>query len=412
MNISTFNERAQFSQGSFAIDPASLYREFEKVKDGRGKKGRRFPLPFILTLIMLGKMAGQTRISGIMDWVKARRVPLKKMLNWPREFPAHSTYDEALAKCDEQDLIKAIESVIRKARAVEKCGDEPSRLVTQAYEGDNLVQRAVDGKTMKGTLKHTEDDQPSVHLVSLYECETGILVAQVEVKDKENEKSAGKTLLDPLYVKGCIITSDAMFSFREWCTKIHIYNGYYLTIIKNNNPVVYRELEMFFGDEGIDQNEWRYYKKVQKGHGRLEVREIWTSTQMNDYYAKDWTGAAQVFMIRRTVREKGEERIQIVYGITNLARKKANAQRILELNQKHWSVENRLHYRRDVTLREDSSQTRIKGAPETLAVINSGILALMDYLGVKNVASKMRHFDYYYQEALELLLGRLKRQDG
>jgi predicted transposase YbfD/YdcC len=412
MNISTFNKIAQFSQGSFAIDPASLYREFEKVKDGRGKKGRRFPLPFILTLIMLGKMAGQTRISGIMDWVKARRVPLKKMLNWPREFPAHSTYDEALAKCDEQDLIKAIESVIRKARAVEKCGDEPSRLVTQAYEGDNLVQRAVDGKTMKGTLKHTEDDQPPVHLVSLYECETGILVAQVEVKDKENEKSAGKILLDPLYVKGCIITSDAMFSFREWCTKIHIYNGYYLTIIKNNNPVVYRELEMFFGDEGIDQNEWRYYKKVQKGHGRLEVREIWTSTQMNDYYAKDWTGAAQVFMIRRTVREKGEERIQIVYGITNLARKKANAQRILELNQKHWSVENRLHYRRDVTLREDSSQTRIKGAPETLAVINSGILALMDYLGVKNVASKMRHFDYYYQEALELLLGRLKRQDG
>ena len=36
----------------------------------------------------------------------------------------------------------------------------------------------------------------------------------------------------------------------------------------------------------------------------------------------------------------------------------------------------------------------------------------MDYLGIKNVASMMRHFDFYYQEALELLVGRLKRHNG
>jgi predicted transposase YbfD/YdcC len=408
MDLSTFDEGVQFNQGSLAISPASLYREFEKVKDGRGKKGRRFPLPFILTLIMLGKMAGQKKISGIIDWIKEREVPLRKLLNWPKDFPVHSTYDDVLAKCDEQDLIKAIESVIRKARATEKSGGKPSQLVAQDHERENLVHRAADGKVMKGTLKHANEVQPPVHLVGLYECETGLLVAQVEVKSKENEKSAGKVLLDPKYVKGCIITSDAMFSFREWCTKIHSYKGYYMTIIKDNNPVVHRELEEFFGDDGIDRGEWQYYKKVQKGHGRLEVREIWTSTQMNDYYAKDWAGIAQVFMIRRNVVEKGEERIQIVYGITNLPRKNADAEHLLKLNQKHWSVENRLHHRRDVTLGEDASQVRIKGAPETLAVINSGILALMDYLGVKNVASQMRHFDYHYREAIQLLLGKLK----
>lgn len=412
MDLSTFDGVEQFKQGSLAIDPASLYREFEKVKDGRGKKGKRFPLPFVLTLIMLGKMAGQKKISGIIGWIKERESELRKILNWPKKFPVHSTYDDVLAKCDEQGLIKAIESVIRKARAEEKCGDEPSRLVAEAHKGDNLAHRAVDGKVMKGTLKHAQEDQPPVHLVGLYECETGLLLAQVEVKSKENEISAVKILLDPKYVKECIITSDAMFSFREWCTKIHIYHGYFLTIIKDNNPAVHSELELFFKDDGIDRSEWQYYKKVQKGHGRLEVREIWTSTQMNDYYAKEWTGIAQVFMIRRTVLEKGEERIQIVYGITNLPRNNAEASRLLELNQKHWSVENRLHHRRDVTLGEDASQVRIKGAPETLAVINSGILALMDYLGVKNVASQMIHFDYHYREALQLLLGKLKRQGG
>jgi predicted transposase YbfD/YdcC len=202
-----------------------------------------------------------------------------------------------------------------------------------------------------------------------------------------------------------------MFSFREWCTKIHICNGYYTTIIKDNNPVVHRELEDFFGDDGINRSEWQYYNKVQKGHGRLEVREIWTSTQMNDYYAKDWTGISQIFMIRRTIKKKREERVQIFYGITNLSRKKVDAQRLLELNQKHWSVENCLYYRRDVMLGEDASQIRMKGAPETLAVINSEILALMDYLGVKNVPSMMRHFDAQCREALQLLLGRLMQQD-
>lgn len=146
MDLSTFDEVAQFSQGSLAIDPSSFYREFEKVKDGRGEKGKRFPLPFVLTLIMLGKMAGQTKMSGIIDWVKERESSLRKILNWPKDFPVHSTYDDVLAKCDEQDLIKAIESVIRKARAVEKCVDEPSRLVSQDHEGDNLIHRAADGK--------------------------------------------------------------------------------------------------------------------------------------------------------------------------------------------------------------------------------------------------------------------------
>jgi hypothetical protein len=36
----------------------------------------------------------------------------------------------------------------------------------------------------------------------------------------------------------------------------------------------------------------------------------------------------------------------------------------------------------------------------------------MDYLGVKNVVAQMIHFDYHYLEALQLLLGKLNRQDG
>jgi hypothetical protein len=74
-----------------------------------------------------------------------------------------------------------------------------------------------------------------------------------------------------------------------------------------------------------------------------------------------------------------------------------------------YTIENRFHYRRDVTLGEDACQVRIKEAPQALAALNGGILALMDYLGVSNVASQMRHFCVQHQEALLLLLRRLSR---
>ena len=52
-----------------------------------------------------------------------------------------------------------------------------------------------------------------------------------------------------------------------------------------------------------------------------------------------------------------------------------------------------------MTLSEDASQVRTNGAPEVLAALNGGLLALMDFIGVKNVAKQMRHFCAQPQEA-------------
>ena len=413
VDLSIFDEGKQISQEPLTIDPASLYRAFEKVKDGRGRKGTRYPLALILTLILLGKMAGETKIEGIIDWINLRKEKIKKVLNWPKRFPSHKTYDCALAKCDHQEIAKAITQVILNARSVEQCEDEPSRLLAQQVHGEeNLIHTAVDGKVMRGTLKHGRDDQPSVHLLTFYECKSGLVLDQFSVEKKENEYSRCLAILHPLLVKGRILTADAGIGYKEWCTAVHVMGGYYDIPIKDNHPAVRQDLILFFEDKGIDQSEFQYYKEVNKGHGRLETREIWTSTQMNGYFGKDWLGLAQVWMIKRTVKEKGEERVEIVYGLTNLPRKKADAKRLLELNRKHWSIENRLHHRRDVTLGEDASQTRVKGAPEVLAALNGGILAFMDFLGVKNVAKQMRYFCEYPSEALQLLLCKPSRQNG
>ena len=409
MDLIIFDQVAQINQESLVIEAASFYRAFEQVKDERGKKGKRYPLALILTLIMLGKMAGETKVEGVIDWINERKKEIKKLLNWPKSFPSNKTYTYALSKCDGNEVAKAIAQVIVRARAVEKCGTEPSRLVAKKKEKEKLIHTAMDGKVMRGTNKHADENKPEVNLLTLYECETGIVLAQETYKNQGYEQSTGLALLHPALVKGRIITADALHSHRKFCATIHVYRGYYLMPIKENNPAVLRDIIEFFADEGINREEFQHYKDTQKEHGRLEVREIWTSTQMNEWFARDWAGIAQVYMIKKTVREKGEEVIKFSYGITNLSREKADAERLLRLKQRHWYIENRLHYRRDVTLGEDASQIRMKGAPQVLAALNGGILAIMDFLRVKNVAKRMRHYDAQPREVLQILLGSLSR---
>lgn len=411
MKRSIFEESEQVGPGVLSIDPASLYRAFEQVKDGRKAKGRRYPLALVLTLLMLGKLAGETTIAGIVDWIKERKGELKRLLNWPKGFPVHSTYSAALAACDGQELAQVIAQVLVRARAAEQGTGAPGHGPTGAAAKEQLIHTAMDGKTLRGTLGHAKEGQPAVHLLSLYECESGIVLAQAAVKSKENEITAAIAFLHPVLVKGRIISTDAMHTQKKWCAGVDAYDGYYLTVAKENQPGVLQDLVDFFADKDLDGGEWQYHREVQKGHGRLEVREIWTSTQMNAWFEGEWAGIAQIFKIRRYVKKGKQEHEEIVYGFTNLPRKKAGPKRLLALNQRHWSIENRLHYRRDVTLGEDACQVRVKGAPQALAALNGGILAFMDWLQVTNVASAMRHFCAHPHEALQLLLGALSRHN-
>jgi predicted transposase YbfD/YdcC len=413
MDLTTFDQREQVGQESLMIDTTSLYQAFEQVKDGRGRKGKRYPLAFILTLIMLGKMAGETTIDGIVDWVDGRKEKIKQLLNWPKSFPTNKTYTNALARCDHHEIVKSITQVIVKARAEKQSNEEKGKSIEQEVDREEkLLHTAVDGKTMRGTRKHERANQPPVHLLSFYECEGGFVLDHFPVEKKKNEYSKCIAILHPSLVKGRILTTDAGIGYKGWCALVHIFGGYYQIVIKNNHPTVRKDLIAFFENNKTDRSEFQYYKEENKGHGRQEVREIWTSTQMNAHFKEEWAGIAQVFMIRRTIIEKGEERVEIVYGMTSLPRKKADAKRILELNRRHWFIENRLQDLRDVTLGEDASQVRVKGAPEALAALNGGILAAMDFLSIKNVAKQMRHYCAHPEKILQLLLGNLSVQNG
>ena len=259
MDLSTWDHVAQGHAEALEIDPASIYTALEKVKDGRKSKGKRYPLALILTLLLLGKLAGETTIDAIIDWVNYKRNDLKKLLSWPKRFPSNKTYSRALASCNDEEIVGILAGVVEKARGKEKCGDEPSRLVIQREDEEKINHLAADGKTLRGTLDHANEAMPSVHILTLYDCHTGITTEQYVYKNDESEIATAKEVLKNGLLKGSLITTDALYTFKQWCAWIHVYGAYYLVVVKKNTPLLYQNLEDFFGDPDIIKYECDYF---------------------------------------------------------------------------------------------------------------------------------------------------------
>lgn len=142
----------------------------------------------------------------------------------------------------------------------------------------------------------------------------------------------------------------------------------------------------------------------EKGHGRVEVRTVTTSTWVNAYLS-DWPGVAQVFRVERERRVKGVTAVEVVYGITSLTRSRADATRLLGLVRSHWGIENGLHHVRDETFREDRCRVRRGHAPRVLASLRNVAVHLLRGTDHPSVAAATRAMAANPDLALAMLHG-------
>jgi predicted transposase YbfD/YdcC len=381
---------------------ASLYKALQQLSDARRDQGKRYELALLLCLLVLAKLAGETSLSGATEWIRHRAALLVEQFGLRRtSMPCQMTYCNVLARVDAKHLDAILATFFVRWEAEQRCGAEPSRLQTSQAKADH-AHLAIDGKTLRAT---TAQPHP-VHQLSCYEVATGIVLWHCNVREKENEISALKPLLTPQLIKGRIFTLDAMHTQRALCAQIHRYGGNYLLIAKDNQPTLHEDIADLFEDHTPDRRRWKHAETWDKGHGRLEHRQITCSPDLNGWFAKDWQGIEQVFRLERTARilKTNQIRHEVVYGLSNLSMRQAPPARMLSLVRDHWAIENKLHYRRDGSLGEDACQTRTGAVPNLLAQLNSTALSLMDRLGVRNVARQMRYFDAHPEQALALLL--------
>jgi hypothetical protein len=144
----------------------------------------------------------------VRDQAEQLRERLK--LSW-KQMPCANTYKYALVRLDSQQINEQFRDWLVREEAESRCGEEPSRLAAQSDQ--RAVHVAIDGKVLKGTGKQVYGgEKPQKHVLHVYEVQTGIVLHQCPIAEKQNEVSALKPLLTEVLCKGRILTADAAAS--------------------------------------------------------------------------------------------------------------------------------------------------------------------------------------------------------
>ncbi len=146
-----------------------------------------------------------------------------------------------------------------------------------------------------------------------------------------------------------------------------------------------------------------------RGHGRIEKRSVRVRSVPAKEPLPGFPSAKQMIMIireRSTLQGEAVGMPEIAYAITNLSRQEATPRLLACRLRDHWHIENRLHYVRDVTYREDLSRVRTGSGPRVMASLRNLAISIHRLYGEKNIAHATRACCQKSARAFTRLCGR------
>ena len=349
------------------------------ITDPRKPRGIRHPFASVIALAVIGVLGGLKSYEAIAHRVRNLSKEVLRRVGCRRDRgPSESTIRRVLMQTDVAEVDR-------------KVGEWFDGL---AEKGEAI---AIDGKTLKGS---GNGDGKPWHLLGAITHETAVVVAQQDVDKKTNEITQAKPLLENLDLRGRTITADAMHiqvDFSRWL--VEEMRAHYVFIAKENQPTLLSDIVAL---------EWNLEspaaETIDKGHGRIEIRKICLSDDLSGYLR--FPHAEVVFCLdRKILNLDGSLRHhEVVYGVTSLqGTGKRAAKALLALVRGHWTVENRLHWVRDVTYDEDRSQVRTKNGPRAMATLRNMAMSLLRLAGASYIASANRWCNWNVEGSLRLL---------
>ncbi len=341
----------------------TIDKHFASLKDPRTGNAQQHELLDILVITICAVICGADGWTEVALWGQANETWLKTFLPLPHGIPSHDTFGRVFARLDPKAFRHCFLSWVR---AISKLTHR--RVV------------AVDGKTVRRSHDRTHG-RAAIHMVSVWAAENRLVLGQAKVSDKSNEITAMPELLRLLALSGCIVTIDAMGCQTQIAKTIVQQGGDYLLAVKANQKRLYQDLQDLFHDADPTNRHdatHDYARTVDKGHGRVEIRECWTVSdpEVMAYLRarQPWPNLQTVAMLRAERRVSEQTSIEARFYISSLEN---DAGLVLQSARGHWGIENGLHWVLDVAFREDESRVRKDYAPENLAVVRHMALNLL-----------------------------------
>jgi predicted transposase YbfD/YdcC len=355
-------------------EPPHLLAYLATVTDPRTRAGRRHPLVSILVLAAAAVLAGARSIAAIAEWAADAPQPVRAALgtrrdprtgHWVWAVPSETTIRRTLARLDAEALAAAVGAWLSDRDRPR----QPRRAV------------AVDGKTLRGANR----DGRQVHLLAAMDHATRTVLAQREVHGAPGEVPAFQPLLADLDLAGTVVTADALQTHAGAAEFLVVgKQAHYLFVVKANQPALLARCTRLAWHRVPVLDRTR-----DRAHGRVELRTL----KVVSVAGFGFPHAAQVLQVTRKVRDLQTRRWRTVtiYAITSLTHAQASPARLADYIRGHWGIENGLHYVRDVTFAEDTSQVRTGTGPQVMACLRNLVIGALSRAGPVNLAAALRH---------------------
>ena len=347
-----------------------MQKYFEEIADPRQAGKVKHKLIEVLVTGICAVISGCEYFEDIADFCSVKCEWFREKLGLKLECgtASHDTYERVFEMIEpiefEKGFVKWVQSIRRKTK-------------------NEIV--SIDGKTICGSR---DNENSAIQIVSAWANVNQLVLGQRKVDGKSNEIKAVPDLLETLYLKGCIVTIDAMGCQKEISKKIITKKADYVLALKKNHENMYDDVKFYFENEPIKKST----VTENKGHGRIEKREYYLETNTAWLYNRDeWTDLNAIGMVKSTVTEKDKTREETRYFITSLM----NVDLFAHAVRAHWGIENSLHWCLDVVFREDNCQVLNANVAENFSVIRHIATNILKNYPVKmSLARKRRKCQY------------------
>lgn len=333
-----------------------------RVKDFRNARGKVYDLEFVLAVAIVATLAGATNYRQTGSQAADMPQNLLAQLGAPYDHfrkrytaPSESTIREILKEVD-ADALDLVVGTWLQERA------------TRQDDGDMVI--ALDGKVLRGAWT---DKNRQVTLFSAMIHEEGVVLAQTRVPENTNEITQVENLVKRIKHKRgrTVATFDAAHTQFKTALLLRKRGIDYVMTVKGNQPTLYRQvfdrcLPLLQEPPGHQEEE--------RGHGRIKRWTTWTTTAEDIRFPH----ARTVAVIRREEFDLEGVRLTKEYAfiITSLRKERATPVAIHSRVRQHWGIENRVHYVRDTTWREDACRAHVGNGPRNLALLRNLALSL------------------------------------
>jgi len=341
---------------------AGIAEHFSGLEDPRIDRTKRHKLLDILVIAICAVICGADNWVEVALFGEAREEWLKTFLELPNGIPSHDTFNRVFNRLDPEQFSSCFIAWIRAA----------SPLI-----GGQVI--AIDGKV----LRRSHDrgiGKAAISMVSAWASANHLVLGQVKVDEKSNEITAIPELLRALVIAGCIVTIDAMGCQTEIVELITEKDGDYVIALKKNQGRLYEDVALLFDDleqSGYQAYDFDHYMRVDKGHGRIEIRECWTISDPEIlsclYGYEQWSQLAAVCRIRAQRFIGDEHSSEDRFYIASVQ----DAKLVLQCTRSHWGIENKVHWVLDIAFDEDRSRVRKGYGAENLAILRHIALNLL-----------------------------------